>query len=99
MSKTTLVIISALRDVLDLLIVGQIPVLNIIVNVPVMIAHYWYAGPVSLLSLIENVTGVETLPCFTALALAYPSKNQVVENSQSTQDKSDNWSDPVANKR
>ena len=72
MTRTQLVAISVIRDALDFVVIGQIPGLNWILNIPVIILHYRFAGPRALITLFENVPGIETLPCFTAAALAYP---------------------------
>jgi uncharacterized membrane-anchored protein YitT (DUF2179 family) len=72
MTRTQLILVSAIRDALDFAIVGQIPGLNIALNIPVIIMHYRFAGPRALITLFENVPGVETLPCFTAAAISYP---------------------------
>lgn len=72
MTKAQLIAISAIRDLLDVLIIGQLPVLNWCLNAPVIFFHYRFAGPRALFTLLENLPGVETLPCFTAMALAYP---------------------------
>jgi hypothetical protein len=72
MTRTQLIAISVLRDALDFVVIGQIPGLNWVLNIPVIIMHCRFAGPRALITLIENVPGIETLPCFTAAALSYP---------------------------
>lgn len=72
MTKTQLIAISAIRDLLDFVVIGQIPGLNWILNAPVIWLHYRFAGPRALITLFENVPGIETLPCFTVAAISYP---------------------------
>jgi uncharacterized membrane-anchored protein YitT (DUF2179 family) len=71
-TKTQLIAVSAIRDLLDFVVVGQIPGLNWILNLPVIWLHYRFAGPRALVTLFENVPGIETLPCFTVAAISYP---------------------------
>lgn len=76
MTKKTLIAISAARDLLDVALIGQVPGLNWALNVPVLYLHYRYAGLPALLTLLENVPGVATLPFFTAAAMSYPDRDQ-----------------------
>jgi hypothetical protein len=75
MTKRQLIFWSLLRDVLDVVGIGQIPGLNWVLNVPLIIMHFHFAGMRAWLTLFENIPVVETLPFFTVAALSYPDPN------------------------
>lgn len=77
MTKKTLIAVSAARDALDFVMIGQLPGLNWLLNIPVIYLHYRYAGPLALLTLFENVPGIETLPGFTVAAISYPNRDAI----------------------
>ncbi|MDB6025858.1 MAG: hypothetical protein JWM68_2081 [Verrucomicrobiales bacterium] len=79
MTKKTLLKISAAADALDL-VTGWIPgPWTLIVDVPVFICHFLYAGPRALWVLTDNIPIVGILPIYTIAAMAYPEKGQVSE--------------------
>lgn len=76
MSKKTLLAVSVFSDVLDLAIVGQIPGLNLLIDLPVVAMHVYYAGPKGLWTLLELLPGVGFVPVFTMAAMSYPDEEQ-----------------------
>ena len=74
MTKGNLVKISMVADFLDFVVVGQIPVLSWVIDLPVIIMHVAYAGPAGLTTLIELVPFVGILPMFTLAAAYYEDK-------------------------
>ncbi|MGC4031667.1 MAG: hypothetical protein QM754_08030 [Tepidisphaeraceae bacterium] len=72
MKRSTLVLVSAIRDALDFMVVGQAPFLNVLLSLPVWYLHYRFAGPQALFTLFECVPLIETFPGFTAMAMSYP---------------------------
>ncbi len=71
MKKSTLVILSLIGDVLDVLVIGQIPGLSWFIDIPIILCHVAYAGPSGFATLIELVPVVGTLPLFTVAALSH----------------------------
>lgn len=74
MTKKELVIWSILRDLLDLVGIGQIPPFNWMLSAPVQLMHFSYAGAKATTCLLEMIPLVGVLPIFTIAALSYPSK-------------------------
>jgi hypothetical protein len=72
MKKADLVKLSMLADFLDIVVVGQIPVLSWVIDIPVIIMHVAYAGPTGLSTLLELIPVVGILPIFTMAAAGYP---------------------------
>lgn len=72
MTKGQLVAISLVRDLLDFTPVGHIPILDQVLDLPVIYAHYQYAGNRAVLVAPELVPLVGVLPLFTVCALLYP---------------------------
>ena len=70
-SKKFLVGVSLLADALDLLVIGQMPGLSWVIDLPVTALHVAFAGPTGLLTLFELIPLVGTVPIYTAAALAY----------------------------
>jgi bacteriorhodopsin len=63
--------LSLVADALGILVIGQIPVLSWVIDIPVIIMHLAYAGPVGLGTLLELVPVVGILPVFTLAAAGY----------------------------
>jgi hypothetical protein len=63
---------SIARDLLDLLIVGQLPGVGALLDLPLIIMHFDYAGPAAAVTLLEAIPVVGLLPIFTIMALCYP---------------------------
>lgn len=77
MTKKTLLIISGIADSVDL-VTGWIPgPWSFIVDVPVTIAHFVYAGPKAFVVLLEYVPVVGVAPIYTLAAMSYPDKDSV----------------------
>ena len=74
MTKKHLMIVSLIADGLDLMLVGMIPGLSLVIDLPVVAMHVAYAGPSGLLTLLEAVPLVGFVPIFTAAAMMYPAK-------------------------
>jgi hypothetical protein len=72
MTKAQLVAISLVRDILDFTPVGHIPILDQVLDLPVIYLHYKYADKRALLVAPELVPLVGVLPIFTVCALSYP---------------------------
>jgi hypothetical protein len=71
MTKKTLLTISAVADSIDL-VTGWVPgPWSIIVDVPVTIAHFLYAGPRAFIVLLEYAPVVGVLPIYTIAAMSY----------------------------
>lgn len=73
MTKTQLVLISATRDLLDFTPFGHIPILDQLLDLFVIWAHFRYAGPRAFMILPELVPLLSILPLYTVVALFYPS--------------------------
>lgn len=71
MSRTRLVAISLVADALDTIVLGQLPGLSWFIDIPTILVHLVFAGPIALLTLGELAPVVGTLPLFTAAALLY----------------------------
>jgi hypothetical protein len=70
-TRTSLVVSSLMADGLDLIGVGQIPVLSWVIDVPILLMHLRYAGVHGFFTIAELIPGVGTLPIFTIAALGY----------------------------
>jgi hypothetical protein len=75
MTKGDLIKISMVADFLDFVVVGQIPVLSWVIDIPVIIMHVIYAGPSGLSTLLELVPIVGILPVFTIAAAGYKNRD------------------------
>lgn len=73
MTKSDVVIVSVIRDLLDFTPFGHIPLLDQMLDLPVIYMHVKYAGPRGLTTIPELIPLVGILPIFTVLALSYPS--------------------------
>lgn len=71
MTKGDLVKLSLLADVLDLVVVGQIPVLSWVIDIPIIALHVAYAGVAGLTTLLELIPFVGIVPFFTIAAFMY----------------------------
>lgn len=76
MTKSQLIAWSAARDVLDLTPVGHIPLLDQLLDIPIIAMHFRYAGPRAFAVIPELVPLVGVLPVFTIMALMYPANPQ-----------------------
>lgn len=74
MTKQQLIIVSVVADVLDVLVIGQVPGLSWFIDIPIILAHLSYAGPRGWTTLMELVPFVGTLPLFTIAAMSHPAK-------------------------
>ncbi len=74
MTKQQLIVASIIADVLDLIVVGQIPGLSWFIDVPLIVMHVAYAGAGGLWTVLELVPIAGTLPMFTIAAFAHESK-------------------------
>ncbi len=70
--KQRLIAWSAARDFLDIIWIGQIPVLGQALSLPIWIMHFSYAGKAALFTLLEMMPGVGLFPVFTTAACCYP---------------------------
>jgi hypothetical protein len=73
-TRKQLIIASMIADALDLLMIGQIPVVGWFIQVPVLAMHVAYAGNVGWAMLLELVPVAGTLPMFTIAAMSYTEK-------------------------
>lgn len=71
MTKGGLIAVSVVRDLLDFTPFGHIPVVDQLLDLPVIYLHYRYAGPKALVGLPEIVPFIGFLPIFTVLAISY----------------------------
>lgn len=71
MNKTTLLFVSIFTDTLDIFVVGQIPGLGQIIDLPAALMHFVFAGPAALVTLLDMVPVVGIIPIFTLMALSY----------------------------
>lgn len=72
MTRKTLITWSVIRDLLDFMVVGQIPGLGQLLDVPILMMHYAYAGANANFALPELIPTVGFLPIFTIAACCYP---------------------------
>lgn len=71
-SRTTLLTVSIIADLIDLVGLGLAPgPWSLIIDAPVTALHFLYAGPKALVVLAEYIPGVGMLPCYTLAALFY----------------------------
>lgn len=71
MTKQTLVILSVIADLLDLFVVGQIPGLSWIVDIPLILMHVSFAGSKGWLTMLEIIPLAGTFPVFTIAGMLY----------------------------
>ncbi len=71
MKRSTLFTISLIGDLLDIAVVGQVPVLSWFIDIPVIICHVAFAGASGFTTLLELIPVVGTLPLFTFAALVH----------------------------
>jgi hypothetical protein len=74
LTKQQLIVFSVVADVLDVLVIGQVPGLSWFIDIPVILMHLAYAGSRGWTTLIELVPVVGTLPLFTIAAMSHPAK-------------------------
>jgi hypothetical protein len=79
MTKSQLIKWSGVRDFLDIIVIGQIPGLNWLLDLPLFIMHLNYAGPRAFFTLLEAIPGVGLIPIWTIAAMSYPNRDPVTE--------------------
>lgn len=67
---------SIVADILDFAVIGQVPGIGHLLDVPVFILHFLAGGPKALLTLLELIPFVGSLPIFSYLAWRYKSKGE-----------------------
>ncbi len=71
-SRKLLIAVSAIGDGLDFLGFGAFPFFwSVVIDAPITILHFLYAGPRALVVLAEYIPMVGFLPIYTIAALAY----------------------------
>jgi hypothetical protein len=75
MDRNTLLFASLIADGLDLFVVGQIPGLSYVIDVPLVLMHVIFAGPAGFSTLLELIPVVGTVPLFTIAALCHKPKH------------------------
>jgi hypothetical protein len=83
MTKSQLIKWSGIRDFLDIIVIGQIPGINWLLDLPVLIMHLNYAGPVALFTLLEAIPGLGFLPIWTIAAMSYPNHDEACHAAHS----------------
>ena len=71
MTRQELIMASLVADILDILVIGQIPGLSWFIDIPIICMHVSFAGAAGLGTLIELVPVVGTLPLFTIAACCH----------------------------
>lgn len=72
MTRSQLIKWSIARDALNFIGIGQIPGLCWLLDLPLIVMHFRYAGPASLFTLLETIPVIGFVPFFTIAALCYP---------------------------
>ena len=84
-SRKALLVVSVIADALDFLGFGAFPFFwTLVIDIPVTIIHFCYAGPRALVVLAEYIPFVGFVPIYTLAALFYdkqPRPATVVETS------------------
>lgn len=75
MTRQQLIIVSIVADVLDVIVLGQIPGLSWFIDIPVICMHLAFAGPKGWTTLTELIPVVGTLPIFTVAAFLHSAKD------------------------
>lgn len=73
MNSKLLLGVSIAADLLDFAVIGQIPGLGHLLDLPVFILHFWAGGPKALFVLAELIPVVGVLPIFSFFAWKYHS--------------------------
>lgn len=71
MTKGQVIAVSIVRDVLDFTPIGHIPVLDQLLDLPVIYVHCRYAGPKALFGAAELIPFIGVIPIFTIMAFTY----------------------------
>ena len=79
MTKKQLITWSIARDALDFVAIGQIPPFSWVLDVPLIIMHFSYAGSAALITLFELIPIVGLFPFFTVAAFSYPDNDEASE--------------------
>jgi hypothetical protein len=72
MTKAQLIKWSAARDALNFVGIGQLPGLCWLLDLPLIIMHFNYAGPSAIFTLLETIPIIGFFPFFTVAAMMYP---------------------------
>lgn len=71
-SRKTLLVVSGIADALDFLGFGAFPFFwTFVIDIPITIIHFCYAGPRALVVLAEYIPFVGFVPIYTLAALFY----------------------------
>lgn len=85
-SRKALIAVSCVADALDFLGFGAFPFFwTFVIDVPVTVIHFLYAGPRAFVVLAEYIPFVGFVPIYTIAALCYDKKSAtptVVDTSQ-----------------
>ena len=71
MDSRSLLVLSVIADILDLLVIGNIPGLSWFIDIPLILLHFAAGGPAALVALLEAIPLVGLVPIFTWLAWRY----------------------------
>jgi len=71
MTRSQLIGVSLAADILDVLVVGQLPVISWVIDIPVILMHLKFAGAKGFWTILELVPVVGTLPLFTVAAFTH----------------------------
>ena len=75
MTRKTLIYCSMARDLLNIVGIGAIPPLSWLLDLPLLVMHFNYAGPKAAFTLLELVPVVGVFPFFTVAAFNYPDRD------------------------
>lgn len=76
MTKSQLIKWSIARDALNFIGIGQIPVLCWLLDLPILVMHFNYAGAAALFTLLETIPIIGFFPFFTVAALCYSNHDE-----------------------
>jgi hypothetical protein len=79
MTKKQLIKWSAGRDALNFIGIGQIPGLCWLLDLPLIIMHFNYAGPAAIFTLFETIPIIGFFPFFTVAAMMYPNHDAPID--------------------
>ena len=71
MPSRMLLTLSIIADILDIFVVGQIPGLSHIIDVPIILLHFLAGGPRAFLTILEALPLAGFLPIFSWFAWRY----------------------------
>jgi hypothetical protein len=76
MTKSHLIKWSVARDALNFMCIGQLPGLAWLLDLPLLIMHFNYAGPAAIFTILEMIPVVGFFPFFTVAAMLYPNHDE-----------------------